>query len=302
MQAMNASVRNPVFALGYFGTPLVLATVAFTAWKADERPTTILFGSGRLLYVPGVMVPTSMVNVPLNDTLAAVEAPLAGLLAEQVRRSCSVPWQFRNTSCQRPPSHEPAETPVAAGRYASSRPAPPRGFHDETPPRPLPALPPGRAARNREPRTWPNIRSPPSPGNANRAMPVLSVMMRMAELWGYRAHNSNPCKRTRRYRMKPRERFLSAGEAEDRDVERGAGQQRDGGGRGEVGEEVRLDDESGARLAVLALGRNGDRIASIHSRCPTSRASRCPAISAAVAFSKWLSSGSARFAALAIAA
>ena len=50
------------------------------------------------------------------------------------------------------------------------------------------------------------------PGVANRSMPVLSVMLRMAELWGYRAHNTNPCKRTRRYRMKPMERFLTTGE------------------------------------------------------------------------------------------
>ena len=50
------------------------------------------------------------------------------------------------------------------------------------------------------------------PGSGNRAMPILSVMMRMAELWGYRVHNSNPCKRTRRYRMKPKERYLTAGE------------------------------------------------------------------------------------------
>ena len=50
------------------------------------------------------------------------------------------------------------------------------------------------------------------PGSANRAMPVLSVMMRMAELWGYRPHNSNPCKNTRRYKMKPVERFLTADE------------------------------------------------------------------------------------------
>ena len=50
------------------------------------------------------------------------------------------------------------------------------------------------------------------PGIANRAMPVLSMMMRMAELWGYRAHNSNPCKHTRRYRMTPKERFLTADE------------------------------------------------------------------------------------------
>ena len=97
MQAMNASVRNPAFALGYFGTPLVLATVALAAWKADERPTAILFGLGGLLYVLGVMVPTSMVNVPLNETLAAVEAPLDGPRAEQVWRSYSVPWQFWNT-------------------------------------------------------------------------------------------------------------------------------------------------------------------------------------------------------------
>ena len=48
------------------------------------------------------------------------------------------------------------------------------------------------------------------PRSANRSMPVLSIMTRMAELWGYHAHNTNPCKRTRRYRMKPRERFLTA--------------------------------------------------------------------------------------------
>ena len=50
------------------------------------------------------------------------------------------------------------------------------------------------------------------PGSANRAMPTLSVMMRMAELWGYRPHNSNPCKNTRRYKVKPVERFLTAEE------------------------------------------------------------------------------------------
>ena len=50
------------------------------------------------------------------------------------------------------------------------------------------------------------------PGSANRAMPTLSVMMRMAELWGYRRHNSNPCKNTRRYKTKPKERFLTADE------------------------------------------------------------------------------------------
>ena len=97
MQAMNASVRNPVFALGYFGTPLALAAVALVAWKGEERRAAVLFGSGALLYVLGVMVPTSVVNVPLNETLAAVEVPLALARADEVWQSYSSPWQLWNT-------------------------------------------------------------------------------------------------------------------------------------------------------------------------------------------------------------
>ena len=96
MQAMNESVRNPVFAAGYFGTPLVLAAVAFVAWNGKERRTAILFGIGSVLYVLGVMVPTSTVNVPLNDTLAVVEAPLGGARAQEIWQSYSAPWQFWN--------------------------------------------------------------------------------------------------------------------------------------------------------------------------------------------------------------
>ncbi len=51
-----------------------------------------------------------------------------------------------------------------------------------------------------------------TPGNANRTLPVLSVMMRQAELWDLRPQGSNPCRNMRRYRMAPRERFLSVDE------------------------------------------------------------------------------------------
>ncbi len=47
-----------------------------------------------------------------------------------------------------------------------------------------------------------------TPGNANRTLPVLAVMMRQAELWGIRPQGSNPCRNIRRYRTVPRERFL----------------------------------------------------------------------------------------------
>ena len=40
-------------------------------------------------------------------------------------------------------------------------------------------------------------------------MPVLSVIMRQAEVYGYRPEGSNPCKGIRRYRRRERERFLS---------------------------------------------------------------------------------------------
>jgi len=51
-----------------------------------------------------------------------------------------------------------------------------------------------------------------TPGTANRALPVLSVMMRQAELWDFRPQGSNPCRNMRRYKTAPRERFLSLDE------------------------------------------------------------------------------------------
>ena len=47
---------------------------------------------------------------------------------------------------------------------------------------------------------------------ANRTLPILSVMMGMAEQWGYRMHNTNPCKGMRRYRRPAMERYLKPAE------------------------------------------------------------------------------------------
>ncbi len=51
-----------------------------------------------------------------------------------------------------------------------------------------------------------------TPAAANRALPILSVIMRQAEIYGHRPDGSNPCKRVRRYRESRRERFLTRGE------------------------------------------------------------------------------------------
>ena len=51
-----------------------------------------------------------------------------------------------------------------------------------------------------------------TPVAADRSAPVLSVIMRQAEVYGYRPEGTNPCTGIRRYRRQGRERFLSAAE------------------------------------------------------------------------------------------
>ena len=48
-----------------------------------------------------------------------------------------------------------------------------------------------------------------TPVAADRSAPILSVIMREAETYGYRPEDSNPCAGIRRYRRRGRERFLS---------------------------------------------------------------------------------------------
>ena len=51
-----------------------------------------------------------------------------------------------------------------------------------------------------------------TPVSADRSAPILSVIMRQAEIYGYRPEGTNPCVGIRRYRRQGRERFLSTAE------------------------------------------------------------------------------------------
>ena len=63
-------------------------------------------------------------------------------------------------------------------------------------------------ARRRDVQRWfASLRA--TPVAADRSAPILSVIMRQAELYGYRPEGSNPCTGIRRYRREGRERFLS---------------------------------------------------------------------------------------------
>lgn len=48
-----------------------------------------------------------------------------------------------------------------------------------------------------------------TPYSANRTLALLSKAFGLAEIWGYRPDNSNPCLRVQRYKEQSRERFLS---------------------------------------------------------------------------------------------
>ena len=96
MQAMNASVRNWLFAPAFFGTPVLLVFAALVAARAGERRAAVCFALAGLLYVLGAMLPTMTVNVPLNEALALVAAPLDAAGAQQAWRNYSGPWQSWN--------------------------------------------------------------------------------------------------------------------------------------------------------------------------------------------------------------
>ena len=49
-----------------------------------------------------------------------------------------------------------------------------------------------------------------TPGNANRAPLVLSVLLTQAELWDIQPQGPNPCRNMRRYRLKPGSDFWPA--------------------------------------------------------------------------------------------
>ena len=95
MVAMNESVRNAVFAPAFWGTPLVLFTTAAVAWRFHRRAAALLLGASAL-YVLGAMGPTFVVNVPMNQALAAQGIPHDPVAARALWAAYSGPWQVWN--------------------------------------------------------------------------------------------------------------------------------------------------------------------------------------------------------------
>ncbi len=96
MQAMNASVRNAVFAPAFFGTPFVLLLTAVLAFRAGKRDASWPFAFAGLLYLGGGMFLTMLVNVPMNEALAVQAIPEDPAAAARIWMDYSPDWQFWN--------------------------------------------------------------------------------------------------------------------------------------------------------------------------------------------------------------
>ena len=95
MQAINATVRNGLFAFSFFGAVLsLLLALALHAPKYRSR-RFVLVALACVLYIGGGFMVTFLVNVPMNEELARVGEASPAVLA-RVRAEYEGPWNFWN--------------------------------------------------------------------------------------------------------------------------------------------------------------------------------------------------------------
>ena len=97
MQAMNASIRNPVFFPAFFLTPVILVSTAFIAARQNNKTSATLFAAGAAIYFVGALMVTVMVNVPMNEALSRVVVPTDNTEAAEIWHDYSATWQYWNT-------------------------------------------------------------------------------------------------------------------------------------------------------------------------------------------------------------
>jgi len=96
MQAMNASVRNAVFAPAFFGTTPVLFLTALSLWLSNRPKAAALFALSGLVYLFGGMGLTLTINVPMNEALASITVPDSKEEAFAIWQDYSPKWQVWN--------------------------------------------------------------------------------------------------------------------------------------------------------------------------------------------------------------
>jgi uncharacterized membrane protein len=95
MQAINATVRNGLFAFSFFGAVLALLLALAVHLPRLRSRRFVLIALAAVLYIGGGFMGTFLVNVPMNEELARVDEAAPAALA-QIRAEYESPWNFWN--------------------------------------------------------------------------------------------------------------------------------------------------------------------------------------------------------------
>lgn len=93
MQSINREIVNPWFVIPFMTVPLLLGATAIVEFRAGNNRRAWYLASAAVTYVVGVLGVTVGGNIPLNDTLDAVDlGSLAGDALDRTRHDYETPW------------------------------------------------------------------------------------------------------------------------------------------------------------------------------------------------------------------
>ncbi|MGP3967439.1 anthrone oxygenase family protein [Streptomyces sp. 6N223] len=98
MQSINEKIVNPVFLAAFLGTPLAAAVTGGLLLATGHRAAGAAFLAAAGVYLLGALMPTFIVNVPMNDTLAAAGTPDDAAHAARLWADYSPRWTAWNTA------------------------------------------------------------------------------------------------------------------------------------------------------------------------------------------------------------
>lgn len=98
MQAINIVVRNPVFFITFFGPLLAGAITSLLFVFTKNRKAALLTFVATLVYFFTAFLPTTFINVPMNNELALLQLTSRDLDIANIWVSYSQKWTFWNTA------------------------------------------------------------------------------------------------------------------------------------------------------------------------------------------------------------
>ncbi len=97
MQGFNLVVRNPVFFVTFFLTPVIAIIAAVAAFLGNRRKAAVCAGAGAVIYIGGAFLVTVVHHIPLNETLGALDARALDGRAAETWMTYSNNWTPMNT-------------------------------------------------------------------------------------------------------------------------------------------------------------------------------------------------------------